>query len=150
LGGNSLLGAIYGGLTAAKAVCEDCGIACDGKPKSPKKTEYTVVEINEDELHPAPPALISEISDILYRALGIVRNEADMQAAEKKLGALADANRGNVTAERRIRFAKMMLASALFRTESRGAHYRSDYPQQNEKFQRYVKCDVDGIIDAWE
>jgi succinate dehydrogenase / fumarate reductase flavoprotein subunit len=150
LGGNSLLGAIYGGLTAAKTVCEDCCIAGDGKLKSPKKTEHTVLPISEDELHPAPPALILEISDILYSALGIVRNEADMQEAVKKLGALADANRGNVTAERRIRFAGMMLASALSRTESRGAHYRSDYPQQNEKFQRYVKCDVDGIIDTWE
>jgi succinate dehydrogenase / fumarate reductase flavoprotein subunit len=150
LGGNSLLGAIYGGMTAAEAVYGDCCITRGEKSQLLTKTEHTVLEIDENELRPSDPALILEISDILYGALGIVRNEADMQRAVKQLRELADANRGDIIAERRIRLAEMMLASALFRTESRGAHYRSDYPQRDEKFQRYIKCDVNGIIDAWE
>jgi succinate dehydrogenase/fumarate reductase flavoprotein subunit len=137
-------------MTAADAVYEDCCIARDGKSQLLKKTEHTVLEINENELRPSEPALILEISDLLYGALGIVRNEADMQKALHQLRELSDTKRGNPTAERRIRLAEMMLASALFRTESRGAHYRSDYPKRDEKFQRYVKCDVDGIIDARE
>jgi succinate dehydrogenase/fumarate reductase flavoprotein subunit len=109
-----------------------------------------VLSIDEEELRPSEPALILAISDLLYGALGIVRNEADMQKALHELRELAGANRGNPAAERRIRLAEMMLTSALFRTESRGAHYRSDYPKRDEKFQRYVKCNVDGIIDAGE
>jgi succinate dehydrogenase/fumarate reductase flavoprotein subunit len=137
-------------MTAAEAVYEDCCIARDGKPQLLTKTEHTVLAIDEEELRPPEPALILEISNLLYGALGIVRNEADMQKALHQLRELANANRGNPAAERRIRLAEMMLISALFRTESRGAHYRSDYPKRDEKFQRYVKCDVDGIIDARE
>jgi aspartate oxidase len=44
----------------------------------------------------------------------------------------------------------MMLSSAIYRKESRGAHYRSDYPEQNKNYQRYIKCNFMGIIDAVE
>ncbi len=34
----------------------------------------------------------------------------------------------------------MILRSALYRTESRGAHYRSDYPQLDQKWRKNVMC----------
>jgi succinate dehydrogenase / fumarate reductase flavoprotein subunit len=142
LGGNSLLGAIYGGSVAAESVYADRVENSAGSGE-----EDRVFKVEENEISPASPALIQELSDILYRALGIVRNETEMQNARKEVEKLEEENSGNVAAIRRLRLAKMMLICAIYRKESRGAHYRSDYPERDEKFQKYIKCDYSGVID---
>jgi aspartate oxidase len=91
-----------------------------------------------------------EISDILYDALGIVRNEIEMKKALEQIEELMEKNCKNAANLRRLNLAKMMLSSAIYRKESRGAHYRSDYPEQNKNYQRYIKCNFMGIIDAVE
>jgi aspartate oxidase len=94
------------------------------------------------------PALIYKISDILYDAMGIVRNENDMTKALAQIEELIQENRGNEANLRRLNLAKMMLLSAIERKESRGAHYRSDYPNRDESYKRYIKCDYKGIING--
>jgi aspartate oxidase len=126
---------------AAKSVCSDCskengGSVSDG-----------VFVIKEDEIAPASPSLILEVSDVLYHALGIVRSEAEMENALGRLEKLSEENRNNTAAYRRIALAKMMISSALYRKESRGAHYRIDYPKRDDKFKRYIKCDRNGVIN---
>jgi aspartate oxidase len=101
--------------------------------------------MHEKEIPPASPALILEISDILYDALGIVRNETELQQALAQIEKLEEENGENVDALRRLQLAKMMLALAICRKESRGAHYRSDYPMRDKKYQRYLKCDSGGV-----
>jgi succinate dehydrogenase / fumarate reductase flavoprotein subunit len=142
LGGNSLLGAIYGGRVAAESVYADCV-----EKSAEGSNEYGAFKVEEKVLSPTSPLLVRELSDILYSALGIVRNETEMQTALKKVGKLEEENRENIAAMRRIALAKMMLNSAIYRKESRGAHYRSDYPNRDEQFQRYIKCDYSGVID---
>jgi succinate dehydrogenase / fumarate reductase flavoprotein subunit len=138
LGGNSLLGAIYGGITAANSLRSDWNNdfwSCESVDVS---TEVSVPS----------PALIYKISDILYDAMGIVRNENDMNRALSQIEELIQENRGNEANSRRLNLAKMMLLSAIERKESRGAHYRSDYPNRDESFKRYIKCDCKGIING--
>jgi succinate dehydrogenase / fumarate reductase flavoprotein subunit len=141
LGGNSMLGAVYGGVVAAESVCADCS-----KEKGGSVSDSVFV-IKEDEIAPASPSLILEVSDVLYHALGIVRSEAEMENALGRLEKLSEENRNNTAAYRRIALAKMMISSALYRKESRGAHYRIDYPKRDDKFKRYIKCDRNGVIN---
>ena len=50
------------------------------------------------------------------------------------------------------RVAKAILGSALARTESRGAHFRSDYPQRNDaEFQKHSVVGGDGVVrfESW-
>jgi succinate dehydrogenase / fumarate reductase flavoprotein subunit len=154
LGGNSLLGAIYGGHTAADSLYEDCFMNIDSKEKVNDESisDNAIMEFCEDgqNMDVATPALLLEISDILYGALGIVRNEFEMKQALEQIEELIEINCGHAANLRRLHLAKMMLSSAIYRKESRGAHYRSDYPKQNEIFRRYIKCDVKGIIDTVE
>jgi succinate dehydrogenase / fumarate reductase flavoprotein subunit len=142
LGGNSLLGAIYGGSVAAESVYRDCVENC-----ADSGYDDSVIRVEDGEIPPVSAALIKEISEILYNALGIVRSETEMKNALKEIEKLEEENSEKIAAIRRLKLAKMMLLSAIYRKESRGAHYRSDYPKRDEKFQRYIKCDDSGVID---
>ena len=108
LGGNSLLGAIYGGRIAARTVT---GEAPEGEKP------YGTDSICEN-------APATDIGDILLSGLGVLRNGGTIQAALEKLEALPETDR--------VRLGKAMLLSALARQESRGAHTRTDFPERDD------------------
>jgi succinate dehydrogenase / fumarate reductase flavoprotein subunit len=137
LGGNSLLGAIYGGMTAANAVVED------GLEKRWDEAQWNacVSKIHEgtcSNLH-ATPGLIEKTADILYNALGIVREDGSMRRALGEIKKLIEENQERPNDLPRLYLAQAMLLSALTRQESCGAHYRSDFPQRDESNQKYMK-----------
>jgi succinate dehydrogenase / fumarate reductase flavoprotein subunit len=139
LGGNSLLGAIYGGMTAADTLLQDESLTenlCD-------EAEWhgCVSEIDETAcscIH-ATPEIVAKTADILYHALGIVREESTMQRALDEIKKLILENQDHPNDLPRLYLAEAMLSSAISRRESRGAHYRSDFPQRDEKYQRTMR-----------
>jgi L-aspartate oxidase len=82
--------------------------------------------------------LIGEIQDVMWKNAGIVRMRTGMQEAIKVLEGLAPrvthprTRRGYEAAN--LHSAALLVArSALAREESRGAHYRIDYPGHDDK-----------------
>jgi succinate dehydrogenase / fumarate reductase flavoprotein subunit len=139
LGGNSLLGAIYGGQTAAQSLHKDLA---NEEYVSGEFVSQHFLEKNVS----ATASVVLEVSDILYKALGIVRNETEMKSALELIEGMQEKHCGNEADIRRLKLARMMLLCAIYRKESRGAHYRSDYPDKDDKFKRYIKCDFKGIL----
>ena len=130
LGGNSLLGAIYGGHVAANRAAE-----------SP--IEDTVLPNQMIEYSEVSSALAQTISAVLYRSLPIIRNEADMKAAHEELSAMLTPDL-NDAEKRRLYLALAMVQSAINRKESRGAHKRVDYPERDDASfckQSVVRCE---------
>ena len=119
LGGNSLLGAIYGGRVAAECVMKN-------------HIEETDIDVQDTTYSEVSPLLAERISKILYRALPIMRNEADMKAAQQELNAMLTPDL-NDAEKRRLYLALAMVQSAIHRKESRGAHKRIDYPERDDK-----------------
>lgn len=115
LGGNSMLGAIYGGKVAAET-------ALRAPMPLPQTSEGSTGTTAEPET--PSPALQAH----LLEALGICREEARLQIAIDALEAARDSAPNSL--------ALAMLYSARARTESRGAHWRTDYPQQQEAFRK--------------
>ena len=113
LGGNSMLGALYGGRTAAENA-EDKEIEFD----MPQSFENVTLSPDVEE----------EFEKILYEGLGIARDEKSLEKALEKLDKLNE--------NARTQLGRAMLVSALDRRESRGAHYRSDYPEKDENFRK--------------
>ena len=123
LGGNSLLGAIYGGRVAAESAMKN-------------RQEINDIPDLYANCSEVSPALAEKISAVLYRSLPIMRNEAQMKAAEQELNALLTPDL-NEAEKRRLYLALAMIQSAINRRESRGAHKRTDYPERDdERFRR--------------
>ena len=145
LGGNSTLGAVYGGITAAETAAAELDTRPAGDcPKAgrrvPPQDAGNTARAWEDRdtlaggaeaaaAHaPADPGFVRALGEILYGALGIVRDHETLQAALDQLDSLERADPA------RLALAEAMLRSADFRQESRGAHFRADFPEQDAAY----------------
>ncbi len=98
------------------------------KSISNKKSDITANEIKRS------------LCDTMLSSAGLIRNEVGLKKGQNKLKTLNDLLKNGVQAqnlsqaihvfeaEHMLLTAKVIIDSALIRTESRGAHHRSDYP----------------------
>jgi L-aspartate oxidase len=89
--------------------------------------------------------LIGQIQDIMWKGVGIVRMRTGMQEAIKVLESLAPRvahprTRRSHEAANLYLAALLVTRSALAREETRGAHYRIDYPGHDDK--KFLKHSV--------
>ena len=143
LGGNSMLGAIYGGKTAAK---EAAVLADDAEYDAKQVKRMENEEQNGDSFVAEQDYSINRYSaEVLKQALGIFRNEQGLNDALKEIDSRLSGNSLTKKQYRRLLLAKAVLLSALERKESRGAHTREDYPDRNDsEFQKTTIAVFDG------
>jgi fumarate reductase flavoprotein subunit len=107
--------------------------------------------------------LRDELKALMWEKAGLVRNASDLVSAQKVLAVLRErAQHVHVSGSPRLNaewqewlnldslltVSDMIVASALQRQESRGAHYRSDYPKpDNSRYLQniYVQRDGEGM-----
>lgn len=124
LGGNSLLGAVYGGKVAALTVMKEYG-------KQEIPTEINCVQPYSE----VSPGFRDSVSQILGDHLKILRSENDLNQALRELELLQH-KAANPAEIRLLNLAKVTVKCALFRKESRGAHRRTDYSETNPDCQK--------------
>jgi L-aspartate oxidase len=94
--------------------------------------------------HEVPAAAFENESDNAQHRLrltmtedvGVIRDERSLLKALATIGALEEDHRGSRRLANMLTTAKLVAVAALERKESRGAHFRSDYPIQNDRFAR--------------
>jgi L-aspartate oxidase len=163
LASNSLLEGLVFGARAAHAMREDVkdgGVttkvnnptlrcAKDGAPSTPYKSEAKVPE-SKAALESAE-ACIRQVRELMWRQAGIVRTAQGLKCAIDELERLAptlpDAMLRRCCEARNIHQTGLLVArSALARLESRGAHYRTDYPAHNDtKFLKHTVIQGDKV-----
>lgn len=80
----------------------------------------------------------AEVKRIMWEKVGIVRSDRSLKAALSQLEEIA-ARPLNTRSWNFVTLALLVAEAALARRESRGAHYRSDYPaRDDENFQRHT------------
>ena len=113
--------------------------------KAPDADEQHAFDAGEKK-RPARAAFVNRERDILLSGLGIVREEGQMEDALRALRKL-DADTVCETEKNRLLLGEAMLRSALARKESRGAHYRADYPNRDEAYQKMTLVEIkDGKV----
>jgi L-aspartate oxidase len=94
---------------------------------------------------------IRTIQNVMWRQAGVVRTGAGLQEAQSMLGAVGDrlpaaVSRRSCEARNIFQAASLIVRSALARKESRGAHYRTDFPAvDDEHFQKHSVVRKDKI-----
>ena len=131
LASNSLLESLVFGARAGKAMREETRPASRACASPQAATSNGPVDAGAEEL-------IGQIQDLLWNEVGIVRTRLGMQKALKSLEEMSarlvhpKTRRAHEAAN--LHLAGMLVArSALAREESRGAHYRIDYPDHDDK-----------------
>jgi succinate dehydrogenase/fumarate reductase flavoprotein subunit len=150
LGGNGVCDSTVFGARAGDAVVS----YIKNSSTLAKVSETQAHSIMDDLLEPFkrnegenPFYIRNELKNLMWEKVGLVRNGKDLQFAEVQLQLLEEriknvslkgTQKFNLTWQEYINvrnlvsIAKMVTKSALMRTESRGSHYREDYPESND------------------
>jgi L-aspartate oxidase len=150
LASNSLLeGLVFGtacgrGATAAAAVMPDRFVVPPISSHGPAS--------NTEEIDIAD--VTSSLRSLMARKMGVVRNRAGLLEAERTvafwcryvLGREFDTQAG-WELQNLLTVARLMIWAALQRTESRGTHFRSDFPERKDDWQHHLVCP--GALPEW-
>ncbi len=144
LASNSLLEGLVFGVLAAEAVLAEGG----DRGTEIQGTEIQETGIQEQKADVVVPVTggvtgetaterwITELRNLMWKDAGLLRDAAGLQRAQRDLDALAVTMprgmfRRALEARNLHTVAGMIVASALAREESRGAHYRNDFPERD-------------------
>ncbi|MCI4357972.1 MAG: L-aspartate oxidase [Thermoplasmata archaeon] len=135
LASNSLLEGLVFGERAVRQLLHPA----PGGPKPPAR--LVRIRLDPGEGHDEPGRILPRVGELLWAQVGIVRNGPGLAEAGRELGRIQReceprsgelAGRGaNATLTARI-----ITRAALAREESRGAHYRSDFPRPRAAWRR--------------
>lgn len=156
LGGNSVAETVVAGMLVGEFIADFCGSADGGLQVSPglardavsrEAASLRALTEGRDALNPM--LLMAEMQNLMTDKVGIFRHADTLAKAVDGLRDLlrrsrsvrlsssrSGANPELVAAYRLPRMLKLALCvaeGALARCESRGAHYREDYPQRNDR-----------------
>jgi L-aspartate oxidase len=157
LASNSLLEGLVFGARAAQSMLDECwphvrDSVADAEPLAPLSA---MVAKRLEEI-------IAELQTSMWANAGLLREESTLRqalsaqercaAAFDELAAQGKSSRRLAEAQAMSRVAHAILASALARTESRGAHFRNDFPQRDDE--RFLKHSIFGrkepvIFEVW-
>ncbi len=137
LASNSLLEGLVFGALAAEAMIADAPTVGEGSPVIPDATEDGVMSDASTE------RWVAELRDLMWKDAGLLRDADGLREAQSLLDALAATMprglfRRAVEARNLHTVASVIVASALGREESRGAHYRNDFPQRDTEAKHSV------------
>jgi succinate dehydrogenase flavoprotein subunit len=156
LGGNSLLGTVVFGKIAGREAATK--VAREKKRTINGKSSSSILEITHNKDKKLAPILFavkqpvrirSQIHQVMQENAGIIREASKLRKGIKKISELEKTfysknsvlksfkNYENVVSTWEVKSAlvvcEAVLRSALIRQESRGAHYRSDFPDKDDR-----------------
>ncbi|GIF07783.1 L-aspartate oxidase [Actinoplanes siamensis] len=135
LASNSLLE----GLVFAKRIADDIGADLPAQAE-PARTDPAPAWV-------ADPAVRTELQRVMTRGAGVLRSADSLDTAAKELARLAESratpNTAAWEATNLLTVAAALVASARTRRETRGCHWREDYPTAADEWRGHLLDSID-------
>jgi fumarate reductase (CoM/CoB) subunit A len=161
LGGNALADTQVFGERAGKAAAENALKSNGGLNKDFVKQEEKriISKIKDGDI--SPQKIKKDLQKTMWDNVAIIRNENGLRMALKTISHLdSELSRMNVSegssfnrglqnaleVENMIETAKMVITAAVLRQESRGSHYREDFPDIMEGWKKSIVLNRNGKI----
>jgi L-aspartate oxidase len=135
LASNSLLEGLVFGARAAEAM--------KGERQFPKSAEGVPQPRPEPVAENSPSSLLPELKRAMWEKAGLLRDADGLLSLRSDLERLSEqlpnpADRASLEIHNLVTVASLIAESALARKESRGAHFRNDFPaRDDERFARH-------------
>lgn len=136
-------GLVFGGIAGRSAAA-----ALQSRPDGPGSWDF------DSRAFPQKEVIQSELQDLMFRSAMVIRSEAELREALDRMKELSNMQTvptedGRKAAETRrlegqLLTATCILEAALARGESRGSHYREDYPEADPVQARPVELSYEG------
>jgi len=143
LASNSLLEALVYGTRVATNIqntAQNTGRSTAASLNTYIETDTQPATMNAQLLPESDAAqAIDDLRAVMYANVGLIRNARGLQEALARIGELErigeiERTRGNDELRNLLIVGRLIAEAALARRESRGSHYRSDYPKTDEAF----------------
>ena len=85
----------------------------------------------------------------MWERVGILRDKDSLQRALREFEQISQANLG-VSSRNFVTLAKLIVIAALWREESRGGHFRTDFPETRENWRVHSIQKQDAEISSSE
>jgi L-aspartate oxidase len=123
LASNSLLEGLVFGARAGKAALQARSELSRGVPA-------TAVDLSPSDWM-LDPQVRFRVQDLMWQKVGLVRERNGLEQAVDELGDIVE-RAPNRRTRNFATLAALMAQAALWRQESRGAHFRSDFPERDD------------------
>ena len=132
LASNSLLeGLVFGARAGAAAVKDNY---------ESRITNYELKNsqsaISRSQSNGMATAVKKRVKRVMWERVGILRDKDSLKRALREFGQISQANLGT-SSRNFVTLAKLIAAAALWREESRGGHFRTDFPERNDEKWRF-------------
>ncbi|MGD9544804.1 MAG: L-aspartate oxidase [Methylocystis sp.] len=136
LASNSLLEAIVFG---ARVAADIQSTPLSPVERRPKAVGIEPIPRNQDF------AMIEELRDLMSANVGVVRDGAGLAVAVRSIRRMLSRTT-DIEARNMLTTGLIVAATALERRESRGAHFRSDFPQSDPAFARRSRATLESVL----
>jgi len=161
LGGNSLLELIVFGKQAGINAAEFAKTNTPSVLRNPHANMHSRTK-RGSEIEVDFYKIREELGDMFYKSVGISRDKSTLEDTLKtveefisKLPLMGVSDKSKIYNTNRIEFlefknmlvlSRLILTGAITRDESRGAHFRVDKPNEDDKFKIHTIIDKDGVV----
>lgn len=127
LASNSLLeGLVFGARAGAAALADSQKSKVESQKSTNSDNEHWTLDIE------LSTAVKKRVKRVMWERVGIGRNADDLRRAIKEFEQIEQAKLG-IASRNFVAVAKLVAQGALWREESRGGHYRDDFPERDDE-----------------